>query len=102
MPPARCQTGPGSPYDIMADNVVAFANRSDKLLVLGSDWNKVVDDDPNAIGARTGLRPYGPDLGDRIDGFYASPAIGARDLYKLPQTGSDHRPVKMTITVPSP
>jgi hypothetical protein len=102
MPPGRCHTGPGGPYDIMADNVVAFANRSDKLMVLGADWNKIVDDDPNQIGARTGLRPYGPDFGDRIDGFYLSPAIGGRDLHKLPQTGSDHLPVKMTITVPAP
>ncbi len=102
MPPARCQTGLGSPYAVMADNVVAFANRSDRLLVLGADWNKVVDDDPNEIGARTGLKPRGPDSGQRIDGFYVSPSIGTNDLHHLPQTGSDHRPVKMTISVPAP
>lgn len=102
MPPARCQTGPGGPYDTMADSVVAFANRSDKLMVLGADWNKVVDEDPNNIGGRTGLKPRGPDAGQRIDGFYVSQAIGTRDLHHLPQTGSDHRPVKMTITVPAP
>lgn len=102
MPPARCQTGPGGPYDVMADNVVAFANRSDRLLVLGADWNKVVDEDPNNIGGRTGLKPRGPDAGQRIDGFYVSQAIATRDLHHLPQTGSDHRPVKMTLTVPAP
>lgn len=102
MPPARCQDGLGSPYAVMADNVVAFANRSERLLVLGADWNKVVDDDPNNIGARTGLKPRGPDEGTRIDGFYVSQAIGTTDLHKLAQTGSDHRPVKMTITVPAP
>lgn len=48
---------------------------SDRLLVLGADWNKVVDDDPNDIGVRTGLKPRGPDSGLRIDGFYVSPAI---------------------------
>ena len=103
MPPARCQTGPGGPYDTMADSVVAFANRSDKLMVLGADWNKVVDADPNDIGARTGLKPRGPDAGaGRIDGFYVSQAISTRDLHYLASTGSDHRPVQMSITVPAP
>ncbi|MFY0529096.1 endonuclease/exonuclease/phosphatase family protein [Archangium gephyra] len=102
MPPLRCQDGLGSPYAVMADNVVAFANRADRLLVLGADWNKVVDDDPNQIGARTGLKPRGPDSGSRIDGFYVSQAIGTNNLQRLAQTGSDHRPVQMTITVPAP
>ncbi|HEX8536685.1 MAG TPA: endonuclease/exonuclease/phosphatase family protein, partial [Cystobacter sp.] len=102
MPPERCQDGLGGPYAVMADNVVAFANRSDRLLVLGADWNKVVDDDPNKIGARTGLNPRGPDEGSRIDGFYVSQAISTNNLHKLAQTGSDHRPVQMTITVPAP
>ena len=102
MPPARCQNGPGSPYAVMADNVVAFANRSGRLLVLGADWNKVVDEDPNAIGARTGLKPRGPDWGLRIDGFYVSPVIVTADLQAMPPTGSDHRPVKMNIAVPAP
>lgn len=101
MPPLRCQDGIGSPYAVMADNVVAFANRADRLLVLGADWNKIVDDDPNQIGARTGLKPRGPDDGSRIDGFYVSQAISTNYLYKLAETGSDHRPVKMTITVPA-
>ncbi|MDC0712204.1 endonuclease/exonuclease/phosphatase family protein [Stigmatella sp. ncwal1] len=102
MPPARCQNGLGSPYAVMADNVVAFAKRSEPLLVLGADWNKVVDSDPNEIGSRTSLKPRGPDTGSRIDGFYVSPAINTADLHPLPQTGSDHRPVKMTIGVPAP
>lgn len=103
MPPARCQTGPGGPYDTMADNVVRFANSTDRLTVLGADWNKVVDWDPNNIGGRTGLRPYGPDEGLRIDGFYASPRIGACCLHKLQQIGdNDHRPVVMTTSVPAP
>ncbi len=102
MPPERCQNGPGSPYAVMADNVVAFANRSERMLVLGADWNKVVDEDPNDIGARTGLKPRGPDSGSRIDGFYVSHAISTWDLHHLPQTGSDHRPVQMTLGVPAP
>ncbi len=102
MPPPRCQTGPGSPYAVMADNVVAFAKRSGRILVLGADWNKVVDEDPNDIGARTGLLPRGPDSGHRIDGFYVSPAITTSGLQQLPQTGSDHRPVQMTVVVPEP
>ncbi|ADO68162.1 endonuclease/exonuclease/phosphatase family protein [Stigmatella aurantiaca] len=102
MPPARCQNGLGSPYAVMADNAVAFAKRSEPLLVLGADWNKVVDADPNEIGARTGLKPRGPDTGSRIDGFYVSPAITTNNLHLLPQTGSDHRPVQMTIGVPAP
>jgi endonuclease/exonuclease/phosphatase family metal-dependent hydrolase len=102
MPPARCQNGPGSPYAVMADNVVAFAKRSEPLLVLGADWNTVVDTDPNEIGARTGLKPRGPDTGSRIDGFYVSPGIGTNNLHPLAPTGSDHRPVQMTIGVPAP
>jgi endonuclease/exonuclease/phosphatase family metal-dependent hydrolase len=102
MPPLRCQYGLGSPYAVMADAVVDFAKRSDRLLVLGADWNKVVDEDPNEIGARAGLNPRGPDVGQRIDGFYVSPAIATRDLHPLAETGSDHRPVQMTVEVPAP
>lgn len=102
LPPARCQNGLGSPYAVMADNVVAFAKRSGRMLVLGADWNKVVDDDPNEIGARTGLKPRGPDTGGRIDGFYVAPEISTNDLHHLPRTGSDHQPVQMSIGVPAP
>ncbi|RKG75822.1 endonuclease/exonuclease/phosphatase family protein [Corallococcus exercitus] len=102
MPPERCQNGPGSPYAVMADNVVAFAKRSDRMLVLGADWNKVVDDDPNDIGARTGLKPRGPDSGLRIDGFYIAPDMSNANLHHLAQTGSDHRPVQTTVGVPAP
>jgi len=101
MPPPRCPDGPAGPYAVMADNVVAFVRGGDRLTVLGADWNKVVDDDPNDIGRRTGLKPRGPDAGQRIDGFYVSDAIGTRDLCHLAETGSDHRPVQMTISVPS-
>ncbi|MFF3868059.1 endonuclease/exonuclease/phosphatase family protein [Micromonospora sp. NPDC001898] len=101
MPPPRCQSGPGSPYAVMADNVVEFANRSDVLTILGADWNKIVDQDPNEIGARTGLKPRGPNSGLRIDGFYVSPAITTRDVRHLEQTGSDHRPVQMHVGIPT-
>jgi endonuclease/exonuclease/phosphatase family metal-dependent hydrolase len=47
------------------------------------------------------LKPRGPDSGQRIDGFYVSGDIGTRDLRHLAETGSDHRPVQMTISVPS-
>jgi hypothetical protein len=72
------------------------------MLVLGADWNKVVDDDPDDIRAHTSLKPRGPDTGSRIDGFYLSPDISTWDLHHLPQTGSDHRPFRMTIGVPAP
>jgi len=103
MPPGYCQTGPGGPYDTMADNVVDFVKLTSQLTVLGGDWNKIVDDDPNNIGARTGLLPRGPDSGDgRIDGFYVSKEISTCCLHYLSQTTSDHLPVEMTITVPAP
>jgi endonuclease/exonuclease/phosphatase family metal-dependent hydrolase len=102
MPPPRCQDGLGSPYAVMADNVVAFVRGGNRLTVLGADWNKVVDDDPNDIGKRADLKPRGPDDTQRIDGFYVSPEIGTADLHLLPRTNSDHRPVQMTISVPSP
>jgi hypothetical protein len=102
MPPPRCQNGPGSPYAVMADNVVAFVKRGGPLPILGADWNKVVDDDPNEIGARTGMKPRGPDSGLRIDGFYIASAMSSANLRFLPQTGSDHRPVAMNVQVPAP
>ncbi len=103
MPPPRCQTGPGGRYATMADNVVSFVRRTDRLTVLGADWNKIVDDDPNDIGQRTGLKPRGPDDGLRIDGFYVSQPITTCCLGKLARTGDNHhRPVKMTIGVPAP
>ena len=103
MPPPRCAWGPGSPYARMADNVVQFANNNaDGPLILGADWNKVVDADPNDIGTRAkpDLKPRGPDTGKRIDGFYVSESIATRDLHYLAETGSDHRPVQMVVTVP--
>lgn len=103
MPPPRCQTGPGGPYDTMADNVVTFGNRTNRLTVLAADWNKVVDQDPNDIGGRTGLKPRGPDgPPNRIDGFYVSPTIGTCCLHYLKPIHSDHVPVHMTISVPAP
>ncbi len=102
LPPARCQTGPGSPYDLMSDNVVGFVADSNRLTVLGADWNKVVDDDPNDIGKRSGLEPNGTDDGSRIDGFMYSAPLANCCLTPLAVTHSDHRPVQIKLTVPAP
>lgn len=102
MPPPRCQTGPGSPYDRMADNVVGFTNRTDMLTVLGADWNKTVDADPGDIGRRTGLEPNGPDDGDRIDGFLYSPGAANCCLRQLGQVSNGHQAVQVTLTIPAP
>lgn len=106
MPPGRCQTGPSGPYNRMAGNVVAFAKRTDMPTLLGADWNKVVDADPNDIGKQTGLKPYGPNSasGDatRIDGFYASKAFSATGLKHLADDNSDHNPVQMKVTIAAP
>jgi endonuclease/exonuclease/phosphatase family metal-dependent hydrolase len=101
LPPDRCQTGPGSLYDRMSDNVVDFVRTSDRLTVLGADWNKVVDDDPNDIGARANLEPNGPDDGLRIDGFMYSRSIANCCLTRLAATHSDHRPIQLKLTVPA-
>ena len=94
MPPIRCDY-PGGPYAETAENVVAFANAFAEPLILGADWNKTVDDDPNAIGARANLMPRGLDTGLRIDGFMLErkPAIKAGQPKRLPGFGSDHQPV---------
>ncbi|MFT7839793.1 endonuclease/exonuclease/phosphatase family protein [Saccharothrix sp. BKS2] len=102
MPPLRCQTGPGGPYDRMADSVVAFADLTDMPTVLGADWNKVVDDDPNAIGRRSGLEPNGPDLGERIDGFMYSPRLRNCCLTQLGLASRGHPAVQVKLTVPAP
>ncbi len=102
MPPPRCQTGSGSPYDRMADNVVAFANGGDTATVLGADWNKTVDADPNDIGRRTALEPNGPDDGDRIDGFLYSPTLDNCCLRQLGTVSAGHQAVQVTLTIPAP
>jgi hypothetical protein len=102
MPPPECQTGPGGPYDVMADNVVDFARNTDRLQVIGADWNKVVDADPNNIGARSNLEPNGPDDGKRIDGFMYSKALANCCLTRLADTHSDHRPIQIKLTIPAP
>ncbi len=100
MPPARCQTGPGSLYDDMAENTKAFANSTGKKLIIGADWNKIVDDDPNNIGQASGMTPYGPNTGGRLDGFMADNVITGSDLHHLANTNSDHDPVQMNLQVP--
>ncbi len=100
MPPARCQTGPGSLYDDMAEETKAFAQDTGKKLVIGADWNKVVDDDPNGIAQASGMTPYGPNSGTRIDGFMADNVISGSDLHHLANTNSDHDPVQMNLDIP--
>lgn len=102
MPPLRCQTGPGGPYDRMADNVVAFTNLTDMPTVLGADWNKIVDEDPNGIGRRSGLEPNGPDYGERIDGFMYSPQLGNCCLTQLGPASPGHPAVQIKLTIPAP
>ena len=100
MPPGRCAQ-PGEPYDAMADNVVAFANHVPAPLILGGDWNKVVDRDPNGIARRSNLMTRGMDRGKRIDGFMVErrPAIRAAEPRRLPGFGSDHQPVLLKVSV---
>ena len=102
MPPARCQTGPGSPYDEMSNNVVDFVRSGDRLTVLGADWNKVVDADPNDIGARANLEPNGPSSGLRIDGFMYDRALSNCCITRLAAIHSEHHPIQIRITVPNP
>lgn len=102
MPPPRCQTGAGSPYDRMAGNVVDFVRRTDMVTVLGADWNKTVDADPGAIGRRGGLEPNGPNSGDRIDGFMYSPRAANCCLAQLGQVSPGHQAVRITLTIPAP
>lgn len=102
MPPPRCQTGIGSPYDRMSDSVVDFVQRTDMFTVLGADWNKTVDDDPNGIGRRSGLEPNGPDSGDRIDGFLYSPQLTNCCMTQLGQVSDGHQAVQLKLTVSAP
>ncbi|GAA2367625.1 hypothetical protein Cme02nite_28610 [Catellatospora methionotrophica] len=101
MPPPRCQTGPGSPYDDMGFSIVNFVRGSDRLTVLGADWNKVVDDDPNDIAARANLEPNGPNDGLRIDGFMYSRSLDNCCLARLAAIHSEHRPIQIKMTIPS-
>src|SRR5690606_31913123 len=102
----RCQTGPGSLYATMANSIVKFGNRSSRLTVIGGDWNKIVDHDPNNIGQRTGLLPRGPNNNWRIDGFYVSRQLSPCCLVKMRKIYAGdpnvHQPVQLTIKVPAP
>jgi len=99
MPPGRCATGPGSPYAVMADNVVALSNRHPQRLLLGGDWNKTVNDDPNDISGRTGGRIV--PRGIKIDGFYKPRGLANEPLVAGPDIHSPHHPVRMAVTLPA-
>lgn len=100
MPPRYCQTGPGGPYDVMAGRVVDFVRRTPMYTVLGGDWNKVVDADPNGIAAATGLEANGPNSGTRIDGFMYTRSLANCCLTVSPKGYSDHAAVRITIGIP--
>lgn len=104
MPPADCQEGSKGPYVRMASSVVKLVKRSGMLTVLGADWNKNVDADPNNIGKRSGLTANGLDKGDLIDGFLYSPTLGNDTLEptSIGVVSYHHRAVQITFTIPAP
>lgn len=99
MPPPRCATGPGSLYAVMADNVVALSNRHPSRLLIGGDWNKVVNDDPNDISARADGRIVPRGIG--IDGFYKPRGLANEPLTTLGDIYGHHEPVQMAVSVPA-
>lgn len=102
LPPPRCQTGPGSDYDEMIDSIAAMSANHPSRLIVGGDWNKPVNSDPNGLKAKTDGRLVPRGLGDGIDGFYKPQALtmpwGVTDA-GLASAG--HRAIKMTVDVPS-
>lgn len=95
MPPKRCW---GPVYDAMADRIVEVSNEVPGRYVIGADWNKVVANDPNDIGQRTGLKRRAP--GNSIDGFYfRNDELDASTAAWLPKTSSDHKPVRIHLTI---
>ncbi len=101
MPPARCQTGIGSSYDRMSDNVVQLSRDHPDRLVMGADWNKVVLSDPNNIVARCSGRLVVRAPQGSIDGFMIPANLNSDSAQSLASTHSDHRPVLVTLTVPA-
>lgn len=99
LPPGRCATGPGSLYAVMADNVVALSNAHPQRLLLGGDWNKTVNDDPNNISGRTGGRIVPRGLG--IDGFYKPAGLTNEPLWRGPDIQSPHDPIQMAVSLPA-
>lgn len=99
LPPDRCATGPGSLYAVMADNVVALSNAHPNRLLLGGDWNKTVNEDPNNISGRTGGRIVPRGLG--IDGFYKPAALTNEPLWRGPDIQSPHDPIQMAVSLPA-
>jgi endonuclease/exonuclease/phosphatase family metal-dependent hydrolase len=95
LPPKRCW---GKVYDTMADAVVNVSKNSPGRYVIGGDWNKVVGQDPNDIGKRTGLALRAPP--QSIDGFFfRSDKLNASAAEYMAKTNSDHRPVRFVVTV---
>lgn len=99
LPPGRCATGPGSLYAVMADNVVRLSNAHPDRLLLGGDWNKTVNDDPNDISGRAAGRIVPRGLG--IDGFYKPTALTNEALWRGPDIHSPHDPIQMAVSVPA-
>lgn len=83
----------------MADNVVGLSNAHPNRLLLGGDWNKTVNNDPNEISSRTGGRIVPRGLG--IDGFYKPRALTNEALWRGPDIHSPHDPIQMAVSVPA-
>ncbi len=98
MPPGRCATGPGSLYAVMADNVVRLSDAHHHRLLVGGDWNKTVNDDPNDISGRTDRRIVPRGLG--IDGFSKPQALTNEPLWRGPDISSPHDPIQMAVSLP--
>lgn len=89
----------------------SMINGTPGKLIVAADWNKVVVTDPNNIKSRTGDRLNISAPQDSIDGFYFRPSAVVDNEYlsprlwtegdakRMPETNSDHRPVRWVVTV---
>lgn len=102
LPPKDCGAASRT---TMADNIVAMARATSKPQVIGGDWNlDLTTQNPFAIPSRTGLSKSAKpaSAGSRIDGFFSSGGLQpSRTATVLDPTASDHRPIRITISVRS-
>ena len=91
LPPMRYR----SLYPTYARHIAEFANKSPYPLVIGGDWNWLIDNNPGDLAGKTGMRF----VGFGIDGFLVERSLTIRRVWEEPKRWSDHRGVGVEIEI---
>jgi exonuclease III len=72
-----------------------YQNRKNNNILIGGDFNFLIDDDPHNISGRSTMIRRGP----RIDGFYMHPSLDPSGAYRGDNIYSHHYPVSVKVDI---